>query len=575
MTSTAAAGTVSTIDDRVLAVVLHGYTFTPKHMSQVVRVTQATIPKAHFLVPELPLGLFSTVDPVQIARNVATQIEGRISFRQERGFPPFEEILLIGHSLGALLARKLYLLAGPESSEARFEDSKDGELSEEKPWFGLIRRIILLAGMNRGWSLTHHLNISRAILLTIGTFFGDLALAVTGTRFMIFHIRRGAPFITELRLQWLALHKLKTSRSQKLALTVQLLGTIDDLVAPTDNVDLVTGRDFVYLDVPFSGHANVIEMDDPVVGEHRREVFQLALSEEPKSLANRNLAPGDLGLFEARSHVTDVIFVIHGIRDVGYWTQKIARRVEALGNAPPKVYASETSSYGYFAMFPFLLPSRRRAKVQWLMDQYVEARSLYPNARFSYMGHSNGTYLVANALQGYRACRFQRIVFAGSVVRTDYDWATLLSRRQTEAVLNYVATADAIVAWFPGALERLNWQDLGSAGHNGFRDKSREVFQVKYIPGGHGAALSEKNWDDIAQFIVSDIAAAPEAPNPPMKQNRIIKFVGIVSPVVWVAIVVILYEIGIVLGRLEVNETIRTLCVVAYLWLIWRILTRV
>ena len=501
-------------------------------------------------------------------------IEADISFREQEGWQPFEEVLLIGHCMGALLARKIYVLAGPESLDARFEDSGDKELGKEKAWFPLIKRIILLAGMNRGWSLTNHLHISRMISLKFGTVFGDVVHAVIGMRFMIFHIRKGAPFITELRMQWLALHKAKTSKSQQLALTVQLLGTIDDLVPPADNLDLETGRDFVYIDVPFSGHANVIEMDGSEKGMMRRREMRRALSEEPEELAKQNLVPVGLGLLEARANVSDVIFVIHGIRDVGYWTQKIARRVEALGNAPPQIYASETSSYGYFAMIPFLLPSRRREKVQWLMDQYVEAKSLYPEARFSFVGHSNGTYLLASALKGYRACRFERVVFAGSVVRTDYDWTTLIERKQTEAILNYVATADWVVACFPGALELLHLQDLGSAGHNGFKDKSSSVFQNEYIPGGHGAALSEENWDDIAKFIVSRNPQASTSTNFVKQRNRLVVFLGRIAPLVWMVVAVGLLGIGILL-YLTLSGTIRTLLIVAYVLGIWRILTRV
>ena len=78
--------------------------------------------------------------------------------------------------------------------------------------------------------------------------------------------------------------------------------------------------------------------------------------------------PGDeITPQKPRDDVKHVIFVIHGIRDVGYWTNKIARRVQDIARtaAPPKVYAPETSNYGYFAMFPFLLPARRREKVEW------------------------------------------------------------------------------------------------------------------------------------------------------------------------------------------------------------------
>ncbi len=561
--------------DRVLAVALHAFTLSPSNMSPVVRVIQKTIPSASCLVPHLPLGLFSTANPTQIARQVMGLIEAKIAFRESHGWPPFEEIILVGHSLGALLARKIYVLAGPESADAPFEDSTEGVLSPEKSWFGSIKRIILLAGMNRGWKIDHHLSIPRSVGMQIGVVFGDLLLNLTGKRLIIFHSRRGSAFLTELRLQWLALQRHMDDKQREKPITVQLLGTIDDLVAPDDNVDLVTGRDFVYLDVPFSGHTNVIEMYDNEAGPKRTQVFAQALCEDLETLAARNLVPEDLDLVESRRGVSDVIFVIHGIRDVGYWTKKIARKVEALGNAPPRIYASETSSYGYLAMIPFLLPSRRREKTEWLMDQYVDAKSLYPTARFSYVGHSNGTYLLANALHNYRGCRFDRVVFAGSVVRTDYDWSTRIARCQVEGVMNYVATWDWVVALFPGALEILNLQDLGSAGHNGFSDPSPNVLQCKFLPGAHSAALTEENWDDIARFITSPELLPSASPKRVDRRKAWLVFAGSVAPLVWVILLGIAALPGYGVLHLVSNQTVRILVFVAYLWAIWKVLTRV
>ena len=126
----------------------------------------------------------------------------------------------------------------------------------------------------------------------------------------------------------------------------------------------------------------------------------------------------------------------------------------------------------------FLLPWMRRDKVEWLLDQYVTAKALYPRADFSYVGRSHGTYLLAKALELCPAIRFKRAVFAGSVVRRRYDWTRFFPTTavdpnsgeripaQVKGVLNYVATADWVVAIFPYGLERLRLQDLGGAGHS-------------------------------------------------------------------------------------------------------------
>jgi hypothetical protein len=55
--------------------------------------------------------------------------------------------------------------------------------------------------------------------------------------------------------------------------------------------------------------------------------------------------------------VTDVVFVIHGIRDKGFWTQKIARAIKKEAEERTDTeFRSMTTSYGYFAMAPFVLP---------------------------------------------------------------------------------------------------------------------------------------------------------------------------------------------------------------------------
>src|ERR1700682_3803415 len=74
--------------------------------------------------------------------------------------------------------------------------------------------------------------------------------------------------------------------------------------------------------------------------------------------------------------------VIQGIRDMGYWTHKVGRMIQREGAATNCLFATVTASYGYFPLLPFLLPSRRRQKLHWLVDPYVAAKAAYPNAEF-------------------------------------------------------------------------------------------------------------------------------------------------------------------------------------------------
>ena len=69
----------------------------------------------------------------------------------------YEDIYLIGHSIGGLIARKVYVTACGQLPEAPFEP----ELQDQQPrqWANRVRRIILLAGMNGGWKISHHFSL--------------------------------------------------------------------------------------------------------------------------------------------------------------------------------------------------------------------------------------------------------------------------------------------------------------------------------------------------------------------------------------------------------------------------------
>lgn len=526
-----------------LVVLLHAFTHTADSMKQV----KAVIAESHgncgadIFIPELPLSRSSCADPVVLCNQLLEQIDALWAARIDRYGAAYRSIIIVGHSYGALLGRKLYAYACGETAKAPFESGITQKTA--RPWAAKVERIILLAGMNRGWSISHNMSLTKAFAFSLGVALGGLWQALTRKKLAIMHIHRGAPFVTNLRIQWLAMRYAAKDKGVGNALTVQLLGSIDDLVSPEDNIDLVSGSDFIYLDVAKSGHADIVDMDDSADAQDRKRKFRAALLHDEATLRQEyNQLPQDERLPGKRDEVTDLIFVIHGIRDPGYWTHKIARRVKQRGKDHHRLFETETSSYGYFPMLSFLFPWRRREKVEWLMDQYAEGLAQYPNARFSYVGHSHGTYLLTKALSEYPCCRFKQVVLAGSVVRTDYAWATFLKQGRVEQVLNYVASGDWVVAWFPNAMQMLNWQDLGSAGHDGFQ--SAQVKQIRYVKGAHSAALHEDNWDAIADFVITGKTDELPAAIKVRKQSLLVRAVGKVAPLFWLCIISVLYLIG-------------------------------
>jgi pimeloyl-ACP methyl ester carboxylesterase len=556
-------------ENRQLAVLLHAFTLGRDNLAFVRDALAAARPTADIYAPSYDSRLWSTEDPNVIVQRVRETIDELVAKKD------YDEIIFIGHSLGALLARKLYIAACGQNADAPFEETLPTHA--RSVWVSRVRRIVLIAGMNGGWSISHHMSLRREAAWTLGSMVATIWMSLTRKQLLIFTIRRGAAFITQLRIQWLSMLRHAPTKEIQPALTVQLLGTVDDLVAPQDNVDLVTGADFVYLEVPHSGHLNVIDMWPATeAGRHRIEALSQALNADPRILKLKSLPQRDL-LPQPDVTVTDVIFVVHGIRDVGYWTQKIAQRVMTMAKviAPDRRYAMVTPSYGYFAMLPFLVLAQRLDKVRWLMEEYTKALVRYPNANFSYVGHSNGTYLLARALRDYPSTHFNHVVFAGSVVRTNYDWRTLMRGPSPRivAVCNCVASRDWVVALFPKAFELLRIQDLGSAGHDGFSTLPDEL-QVEFAKGGHSAALEESWWNTIANFIVSGPPAVLITPVSYSKDpSRPLVIASKIAPVVWILIVAILALA--LFGIINFFPSgLRTAAVIIYLWLIFLFLTR-
>jgi alpha-beta hydrolase superfamily lysophospholipase len=569
---------------RTLVVLLHGSAGSPSGMAHVEEAIKTCIKDATVVVPQLPLGLLSTVNLVAVVAKLLETVD------EEWRKASYAKMILVGHSVGALLARKLYVAACGGVDQAPLEGELHSNCVTQRPWACAIDRLVLLAGMNNGWSLDYHQRLSRVIQLSVGVLLGRVHHFLTRRWPVIFSVRRGAPFLTQLRVQWIYMRRFATKRGIGNAPVIQLLGTIDDLVSPRDNIDLVTGHDFYFADVPHSGHANVTLMDSSANGLLRADVFKTALTKDETGLKDWSVPVSDVTPITIDNEVEEVVFVMHGIRDEGFWTDKIARAVVREGRKSGKKIARETSTYGYFGMLPFLSPWKRREKVEWLMNRYAEAIARYPHAdKFHYVGHSNGTYLLAKSIQDYPCCQFDRVVFAGSVVRTQYDWISRMreSPPQVREVLNYAATSDWVVAYFPNFMEILGIQDLGGAGHRGFAQGSVNIeskgrlVNIEYVIGKHAAALDEDNWDAIAKFILGG-----EIPSVPLcgvktspSHTPLVAFFGKYPVLIWLFILMLLAIVPSLLGYAywfsHWREWVVTSLMIGYCASVWYIVNRV
>ncbi|MFG6432066.1 alpha/beta fold hydrolase [Roseateles sp. LYH14W] len=617
-----------------LAIVLHGMGKTPSDVDPVAQ-TLLTSPQyqgtTRVVVPALPFSVLSTARAEDVTACLLEVVDQEWQARKTAG-QPYQSVLLVGHSMGSLFARKLYVVARGELASAPFEKdlrqalglAEDSTaLVAPREWVAKVERIVLLGAINRGWSVDHHMPLLRMAQMQAGLAFNRFVQAVGGPPFAVMSTRKGAPFVTQLRLQWLeavdcagrlqapTLTNTTGTRCQggidaPMQEVVQLLGTQDDLVRPGDSIDAVAGRKFAYIEVPHSDHGNVVDMaasapaatpgqtfSDEELREQRRalkraERFLAALDPQ----GDRDTPPE---LVTARGDpdfdVKHLVFVMHGIRDEGFWTERLGGRVRdqlltqpdcqpGEGKPPCKVKL-EVSSYGYFPMLSFLKPGARDEKVEWLMDRYAEARAQYPNAKFYYVGHSHGTYLLKEALKKYESVRFERVALAGSVLRTDQDWLALLKTGRIKGVLNLSADADWVVAFFPNALEQLGLQDMGGAGFYGFSKHDSQGFEqfpkdaASWVGGGHGAAVSEDWWDHVAGFIATGRRPTPDGELLREKPHWLVEAGGRVAPAIWLLLATVVVLGVWLIVRSKLREWAKTLALISYAGGVWFVLTSV
>jgi pimeloyl-ACP methyl ester carboxylesterase len=471
-----------------LVVMVHGLTGR-KAFQPAVDLAKEALAPADFLTIDYHSRLLSNANAYEIANELETRIHE--SFDAQR----HSSIVLVGHSMGAMLLRKTLLWANG------LEEDRIGAKGR-RAWAGHVQRFVSLAGINRGWSIQPR-PANMGLGRYIGIWLGERIARVSGTGGLLLSMQRGAPFVADSRVQWVRLARPDAQESShaRLPQVIHLLGDRDDIVSREDAQDLAVAKDTLFVTLPATDHRNIAEALHGEAGEdaeRRRAVVRHALRGEIA-----DLSPDKTQELDEDPTVRHMIYLMHGIRDYGKWTDRLREAIEDRPTHDSEAIKVVNEKYGYFPMGPFLLYWDRQKYVRQFMDEYTENIAQYPNVkRFDFVGHSNGTYILASALQHYETLKVNRVFFAGSVVPKHYPWKKLMAEGRVEKVKNVVASGDWVVALFPKFFEQIaDWWgirpttgllDLGAAGFRGFLDADDaqgRVQNLQFAAGQHGTGV--------------------------------------------------------------------------------------
>jgi pimeloyl-ACP methyl ester carboxylesterase len=447
-----------------LAVLVHGMPGR-EEFEPAIELAREALSGSDLLVFDYDSNTFSNSSPYAIANTIETVIH------ETHSNYSYSEIILVGHSMGGMLLRKAIVWGNGLEDDRR---ARHGE----RDWVRRVSRFVSLASINRGWSID-----PRPREMDFGTYIaiwvGERLARLSQSGKLLLGLQRGSPFVADARVQWITLCRGNLAGPARVPQTIHFLGGRDDIVSQEDSMDLGAAKDTIFVTLRDTGHreiASALRGGTSEADRDRLEKVRLALQGQLDQLDVDKTA-----VLQEDPSVDRIVYVMHGIRDYGEWTDRLRSAIEQEAASNGGRLAVVNQKYGHFPMLPFLLYWDRQRYVRLFMDEYTENRARFPRANtFDYVGHSNGTYILASALENYRTLRVGRVYFAGSVVPRHFPWRSLADNDRVQHVVNVVAAGDWVVALFPRFFEQIaEWLgmqpvrgvlDIGSGGFRGFQD---------------------------------------------------------------------------------------------------------
>ena len=171
-----------------------------------------------------------------------------------------------------------------------------------------------------------------------------------------------------------------------------------------------------------------------------------------------------------------ILFSVHGIRTLGHWQSKLEHSIKKQLSS----YNIIKYRYNYFSALQMLLPFYRGRIINKLVKEIEQTCNEHPNSKITFICHSFGTYALAKSLEKLPiSCdiEIEKIILAGSVLKSNYNWGELKSKLNINEIVNECGYNDHVLLFS----HYLSY-DMGMAGRSGF--EGNNVLN-RYYSGGH------------------------------------------------------------------------------------------
>ena len=189
-----------------------------------------------------------------------------------------------------------------------------------------------------------------------------------------------------------------------------------------------------------------------------------------------------------------ILYSIHGIQTFGGWQNKLDQilklhdKYQIIEHIPYK--------YHHFPITHFLSSGKRTNEVNRLSKEIKDLANRLPEARICLVGHSFGTFLIAESLKSINIrLNIDKIILSGSVLTSNYDWSEIISKHNIQNISNECASNDWALVF-----SHFFAKGLGMGGIEGFSPHGG-ILTNRYFRGGHSCFFNDLRLKEWSQFI--------------------------------------------------------------------------